>query len=70
MGFPSASVIRNPPIMQEPQDTWVQSLGQEEPLEEGIWQPTAAFFPEESHAQRSPVSYTAHRVAKSQTWLK
>ena len=22
--------------MQEPQETWVQSLGQEEPLEEGV----------------------------------
>ena len=29
-GFPTGSVVKNPPAMQE---TWVQSLGQEEPLE-------------------------------------
>ena len=30
MGFPGGSVVKNPPPMQE---TWVQSLGQEDPLE-------------------------------------
>ena len=30
MGFPSGSVVKNPPAMQE---TWVWSLGQEDPLE-------------------------------------
>ena len=30
MGFPGGLVIRNPPAKQE---TWVQSLGQEYPLE-------------------------------------
>ena len=30
--FPSGSVVKNPPAMQE---TWVQSLGQEDPLEKG-----------------------------------
>ena len=30
MGFPSGSVVKNPPTVQE---TWVQSLGQEELLE-------------------------------------
>ena len=33
MGFPGGSQVKNPPTMQ---DTWVQSLGQEDPLEEGI----------------------------------
>ena len=28
-------VVKNPPAMQEPQDIWVRSLGQEVPLEEG-----------------------------------
>ena len=32
-GFSSASAVKNPPAAQEPQETWVQSLGQEEPLE-------------------------------------
>ena len=30
-GFPGGSAVKNPPAMQE---TWVQSLGQEDPLEE------------------------------------
>ena len=30
MGFPDGSVVKNPPAMQE---MWVQSLGQEDPLE-------------------------------------
>ena len=33
MGFPSGSVVKNPPTMQE---TLVQSLGQEDPLEKGM----------------------------------
>ena len=33
MGFPSGSVVKNPPAMQE---TQVQSLGREDPLEEGM----------------------------------
>ena len=35
MGFPGGSVVKNPPAMQETQETWVQSLGWEDPLEEG-----------------------------------
>ena len=33
MGFPSGSVVKNPPAMQE---TQVQSLDREDPLEEGM----------------------------------
>ena len=33
MGFPSGSVVKNLPAMWE---TWVQSLGQEDPLEKGM----------------------------------
>ena len=29
-------MVRNLPAMQELQETWVRSLGQEDPLEEGI----------------------------------
>ena len=28
--------MKNPPAMLETQETWVQSLGQEDPLEEGM----------------------------------
>ena len=34
--FPSGSAVKNPPAMQEPQETWVQSLGQEDPWEVGM----------------------------------
>ena len=33
LGFPDSSEIKNPPAMQE---TWVQSLGWEDPLEDGV----------------------------------
>ena len=36
MGFPSDSVVKNSPAMQETQKTWVGSLGQEDPLEKGM----------------------------------
>ena len=35
MSFPSDSAVTNPLAMQETQQTWVQSLGQEDPLGEG-----------------------------------
>ena len=36
MGFPGGSVVKNPPAMQELQETWVRSLVREDPLEEGL----------------------------------
>ena len=33
-------LVKNPPAMQETQETWVPSLGQEDALEEGM----AAYF--------------------------
>ena len=36
MGFPGGTVIKNLHAMQELQETWVQSLDWEGPLEEGI----------------------------------
>ena len=36
IGFPSGSVVKNPPVKQELQETQVQSLGQEDSLEEGM----------------------------------
>ena len=34
VGFPGGSAVKNLPAMQEPQETWVRSLGQEDPLEQ------------------------------------
>ena len=35
-GFSGGSVVKNPLARQEPQKIWVQSLGQKDPLEEGM----------------------------------
>ena len=42
--------------MQETQETWVQSLGQEDPPEKEM-APIPAFLPGESHEQRSLAGY-------------
>ena len=36
MDFPSGSVVKNPPAMQELQEMWVWSLGGEDPLKKGM----------------------------------
>ena len=46
-----AQLVKNLPAMQE---TWVRSLGQEDPLEKGM-EPTPVFFLGEFHGQRSLV---------------
>ena len=52
LGFSGGSVVKNPPAMQETQETWVWSLGWENPLEKEM-QPIPAFLPGESHGERS-----------------
>ena len=47
------------------QETWVQFLGQEEPLWRRKWQPTPVFFPGESHGQKSLVGYSPWGRRKS-----
>ena len=47
--FLLAQSVKSLPAMQE---TQIQFLGQEDPLEKE-WQPTPVFFPGESHRQRS-----------------
>ena len=68
-GFPGGSAVKNPPAMQEPQETWVQSLGREAPLEEGM----------ATHSRilawripwtEEPGELIVHRVAQSWTQLK
>ena len=60
-----AQMVKNPPAMQE---TWAQSLGWEDPLEEGMATHTSILV------QRIPTDkgawwVTVHGVTKSQTWL-
>ena len=52
--FPIAQMVKNLPARQE---TWVQSLGQEDPWRRK-WQSTAVFLPGESHGQRSLAGYS------------
>ena len=54
--------------MQEIQETWVWSLGWEDPWRRA-WQPTPVFLPRESHGQRS-LGVIVHSITKSQRRLK
>ena len=65
MGFPSGSVVKNLPLMQEMQETQGQSLGLEDPPEEGM-QHTPVFLPE-NPMDRGAWWAMVHGVAKSQT---
>ena len=58
LGFPVAQLVKNPPAVQE---TWVRSLGWEDPLEKGK-APRSSIL-----AWRIP--WTVHGVAKSRTPL-
>ena len=64
LGFPSGSVVKNPPAMQE---TWVQSLNREDLLEEGM---ALQYFCLENPTDRGAWQATVHRIVKSRTRLK
>ena len=49
-----AQLVKNLPAMQE---TWLPSLGREDPLEKGMETPPV-FLPGEFHGQRSLVGYS------------
>ena len=49
-----AQWVKNPPAVQETQETWVQSLGWEGPLEEGM-ATHSSILAWKSHGQRSLV---------------
>ena len=60
-----AQMVKNPPVMKE---TWVWSLGWEDPLEEGMATHSSIL------AWRIPMDRgvwqaTVHGVTKSRTWL-
>ena len=46
--------------MQEIQETWIGSVGWEDPLEEGV-ATTPVFLPREPHGQRSLAGYPSIR---------
>ena len=51
-----AQQVKNPPAVQEMLETWVQSLGQEDPLEK-VMAILSVFLLGRSHGQRSLVGY-------------
>ena len=51
--FPMAQMVKNLPAMGE---TWVQSLGQEDPLEKGM-ATHSVFLPGKFHGERSLAGY-------------
>ena len=53
LGFPGGSAIKNPLVMQDPQETRVQSLSCEDPQRKA-WQPTPVFLPGESPRTEEP----------------
>ena len=55
-----AQIVKNLPAMQE---TWVQSLGQEDPQKKGM-EPTPVFLHGEFHGQRS-LAAAVHEVTES-----
>ena len=56
-------MVKNLPAMQE---MWVQSLGQEDPLEEEM-ATTPVFLPGKSHGQRSLAGYSPWGHKESDT---
>ena len=63
MGFPCGSVVKNPPAMWE---TWVRSLGWEDPLQKGKLVALEC-YPLQYSGMESSMDYIVHGVAKSQT---
>ena len=66
LGFPGGSVVKNSPAKQEMQETWVRSLGQEDPLEEEM-ATYSSIFAGKSHGQRTLVGYSPWGCKESDT---
>ena len=67
-GFPDGSAVKNPPAMQEKQETWVRSLGWKDPLEEAM-ATHSSILAWRIHGRRSLEEPLLHGVAKSWTGL-
>ena len=58
-------LVKNAPVMQEMQETWVQSLGREGPLEEGMTS-TPVFLPGKPQEQRNQLGYSLGGLEESE----
>ena len=63
-GFPGSSAVKNLPTSRE---TWVQSLGQEDPLEKGMADHSSILAWRIPWTEEPGRIHTVHRVAKSRT---
>ena len=57
-------MVKNLPASAGDQEAWVQSLGQEDPLEKGV-APTPEFLPGKSHGQRCLAGYSPWALKES-----
>ena len=64
-GFPSGSVVKNLPVMQE---MWVLSPGWKDPLKEEM-ATYSSISCQDNHIDRGALRATGHGITKSQTWL-
>ena len=64
--FPSGSVVKNLPEIQEMHEAKARSLGLDDPLEKGM-QLTPVFLPGEPHGQRSLADYSSWGCKESET---
>ena len=64
--FAGSSAVKNLPAMQELQETWVQSLGGEDPLEEGM-ATHSSILTGRIPMDRGVWLVTVYGIAKSQT---
>ena len=64
LGFWGGSAVRNPPAVQEKQETQETWVGK---TPWRAWQPTPVFLPGESHGQRSLVGYSPRARKESDT---
>ena len=64
--FSDGIVVKNPPAMQETQETLVSSLGQEDPLEQEM-ATHSSFFSGKFHGQRNLVGYSPKGYKMSDT---
>ena len=67
--FPGGLAVKNPPAIQESQEMKVQSLGQEDPLEEAM-ATHSSIFCLENPMDRGTWRAMVHRVAKGCAQLK
>ena len=67
VALPSGTAVKNPPALQEPQETRVRSLGQEDPLEEGMAIHSRILVWRISMGRGA---CQATKVTKSRAWLK